>query len=132
MRVETWLCGQRERDGPDHQSRDTCPVAVVPSYFEGFGFPASEAMACGLPVIANAAGALPELVGTSGEAGLLVPHRDVDALAAAITDLCRNRDRAATMGRAARRRIERVFRWDEAGRRTAEVLEETVRAHRRP
>ncbi len=110
----------------------TARVAVVPSYFEGFGFPASEAMACGLPVIANAAGALPEVVGTSGEAGLLVPHRDVETLALAITDLCRDRDRAAKMGRVARRRIERVFRWDEAGRRTAEVLEETVRAHRRP
>ena len=41
-------------------------VAVVPSFFEGFGFPASEAMACGLPVVANAAGALPEVVGTDG------------------------------------------------------------------
>ena len=44
----------------------TAKVALVPSFFEGFGFPASEAMACGLSVIANAAGALPEVVGTDG------------------------------------------------------------------
>ena len=59
-------------------------VAVVPSFFEGFGFPASEAMACGLPVVANAAGALPEVVGTDGHAGRLVPPRDPRAMAAAI------------------------------------------------
>jgi glycosyltransferase involved in cell wall biosynthesis len=54
----------------------TARAAVVPSFFEGFGFPASEAMSCGLPVIANAAGALPEVVGSDGSAGRLVPPRD--------------------------------------------------------
>lgn len=109
----------------------TARAAVVPSFFEGFGFPASEAMACGLPVIATDGGALPEVVGSSGEAGLLVPFRDVAALSRAITELCADRERMATMGRAARRRIERVFSWAEAGRRTAEALEEIVHAHRR-
>ncbi len=51
-------------------------VAVVPSLYEGFGFPAGEAMACGLPVISSSAGALPEVVGPDGEAGLLVPPAD--------------------------------------------------------
>ena len=109
----------------------TARVAVVPSFFEGFGFPASEAMACGLPAVATAAGALPEVVGTSGEAGLLVPYGDVDALAKAITEAVLTPQRAEQMGRAARRRIERVFRWEEAGRRAAAVLEEVVRAHHR-
>lgn len=110
----------------------TARAAVVPSFFEGFGFPASEAMACGLPVIANAVGALPEVVGTDGQAGLLVPPRNPRALAAAIADVLSDPDRASRMGRAARARVARLFRWSEAAERLALVLEETVRAsHRR-
>jgi glycosyltransferase involved in cell wall biosynthesis len=108
-------------------------VAVVPSFFEGFGFPASEAMACGLPVVANAAGALPEVIGTDGHAGRLVPPRDPQAMAAAIADVLADPARAARMGRAARARIERSFRWSDAAARLVEVFEETRRAaHRRP
>jgi glycosyltransferase involved in cell wall biosynthesis len=111
----------------------TARVAIVPSFFEGFGFPASEAMACGLPVVANAAGALPEVVGTEGEAGRLVPPRDPRALADAIRDVLADPLRAERMGRAARGRIERAFRWSDAAARLVEVFEETRRAaHRRP
>jgi glycosyltransferase involved in cell wall biosynthesis len=110
----------------------TARVAVVPSFFEGFGFPASEAMACGLPVVANAAGALPEVVGTDGEAGRLVAPRDPRALAAAIADVLADPERAARMGRAARERVARLFRWREAALRLVDVFEETRRAaHRR-
>jgi len=111
----------------------TARAAVVPSFFEGFGFPASEAMACGLPVIANAAGALPEVVGTDGHAGRLVPPRDPRALADAIHDVISDPARAAAMGRAARERVAHLFRWDQAAAGMAGILEETVRAaHRRP
>jgi glycosyltransferase involved in cell wall biosynthesis len=106
-------------------------IALVPSFFEGFGFPASEAMACGLAVIASDRGALPEVVGSGGKAGLLVPFRDTGALAAAIESLALDPARAAAMGRAARRRIERTFRWSDAGRRIADVLADVVHAHRR-
>jgi glycosyltransferase involved in cell wall biosynthesis len=108
-------------------------VAVVPSFFEGFGFPASEAMACGLPVVANAAGALPEVVGSDGAAGLLVPPRDPQALATALSDLLGDPGRLERMGRAARARVETTFRWRDAAAELARVLEDTVRAaHRRP
>jgi len=108
-------------------------VAVVPSFFEGFGFPASEAMACGLPVVANAAGALPEVVGTDGEAGRLVPPRDPRAMAAAIADVLAEPERALHMGRAARARVERIFQWRDAAAGLVEVFEEVLRAaHRRP
>jgi glycosyltransferase involved in cell wall biosynthesis len=110
----------------------TARLAVVPSFFEGFGFPASEAMACGLPVIANAAGALPEVVGTDGEAGVLVPPRNPRALAAAIERVLNEPGRAETMGRAARSRVKRVFQWRDAAAGLVQVFEETLRAtHRR-
>jgi glycosyltransferase involved in cell wall biosynthesis len=110
----------------------TARLAVVPSFFEGFGFPASEAMACGLPVVANAAGALPEVVGPDGHAGRLVPPRDPRALADAIADLLADPVRLAAMGRAARTRVEHAFRWDDAAESLVEVFEEVRRAaHRR-
>jgi glycosyltransferase involved in cell wall biosynthesis len=103
-------------------------IALVPSFFEGFGFPASEAMACGLPVVANAVGALPEVVGSDGEAGCLVPPRDARAMAGAISDILSESDRADRMGRTARRRIQRAFRWSETAAELTAVFEETIRA----
>jgi glycosyltransferase involved in cell wall biosynthesis len=108
-------------------------VAIVPSFFEGFGFPASEAMACGLPVIANAAGALSEVVGTDGEAGCLVPPRDPRSIAEAVEFVLGKPGRAERMGRAARARIQKSFRWSDAAAQLAEIFEETRRAaHGRP
>ena len=97
-------------------------VALVPSFFEGFGFPASEAMACGLSVIANAAGALPEVVGSDGHAGRLVPQRDARALADAMWEILRDPAETERMGRAARERVRRVFQWDQAGGRARRSL----------
>lgn len=56
-------------------------VVAVPSYYEGFGLSAAEAMLAGTPVVASDAGSHPEVV---GDAGLLVPHDDPDEIAAAI------------------------------------------------
>jgi alpha-1,3-rhamnosyl/mannosyltransferase len=54
---------------------------LFPSRAEGFGFPPLEAMACGTPVVAAAAGSLPEVV---GDAAPLVPPEDHAALADAV------------------------------------------------
>jgi glycosyltransferase involved in cell wall biosynthesis len=59
-------------------------VFAYPSVYEGFGFPPLEAMQCGVPVVAGDAGSLPEVL---GDAALLVPPTDVDALADAIRGL---------------------------------------------
>ena len=84
-------------------------VAVVPSLYEGFGLPAGEAMACGVPVVASDAGALPEIV---GDAGLLVPPGDAAALARAIDALLRDPPRRTALGAVARQHIVDNFSWD--------------------
>ena len=101
-------------------------VAVVPSLYEGFGFPAAEAMSCGVPVISTTAGALPEVVGPDGEAGMLVPPGDADALAAAISRLLADDLLRKKMGEAARKRVESHFTWEEAAKKTVAVYEELL------
>jgi glycosyltransferase involved in cell wall biosynthesis len=85
-------------------------------------------MACGLAVIANAAGALPEVVGSDGRAGRLVPPRDARALAAAMADVLADPAKTRQMGIAARERVMRVFRWSDAAANLVDVFEETLRA----
>lgn len=83
-------------------------LAVVPSVYEGFGLPAGEAMACGVPVVSTTGGALPEVV---GDAGVLVPVKDSSALAEAIATLLRDPRRRDQLGVLGRERIEQCFCW---------------------
>ena len=84
-------------------------IVVVPSYGEGFGMVALEAMERGRPVIASAVGGLPEIV-ADGETGQIVPAGDVQALAWAIAELASNLPRAAALGAAGRARALAEFR----------------------
>lgn len=86
-------------------------VVVVPSIYEGFGLPAGEAMACGVPVISTTGGALPEVV---GDAGVLVPVRDADAIATAVTELLKDDQKRESLGQAGRERILKHFSWQVA------------------
>ena len=84
-------------------------VAVVPSEYEGFGFPAGEAMACAVPLVSTDGGALPEVV---GDAGVIVPSKNPQALAKAIGDLFENPAERARLSEAGRRRMVEHFSWD--------------------
>lgn len=83
-------------------------VLAYPSRYEGFGFPPLEAMAAGIPVVATAAGALPEVL---GDAAVLVPVGDTDALAGALADLLDDPAARAAMVERGRLRVDR-YRWD--------------------
>ncbi len=102
-------------------------MAVVSSLYEGFGLPAGEAMACGVPVVSTTGGALPEVV---GDTGLLVPPEDHEALAAAIKDLLDNPERAAALGRAGYARVQANFTWRRAAEKTVAAYHEVIRDHR--
>jgi len=95
-------------------------VAVCPSLYEGFSLPTVEAMACGVPVVATTGGALPEVVGTDGVSGLLVPPNDPGALAGAISRLLDDPGLRARLGAAGRERVLGRFTWKVTARGTAE------------
>lgn len=100
-------------------------VTVVPSLYEGFGLPAAESMACGTPVVASSAGALPEVVGEDG-AAILVPPRDAQALAMAIRQVLEDGGRREWMAKAGRERVENLFSWRKVAERTVEVYKELM------
>ena len=118
-------------------------VFVCPSIYEPLGIVNLEAMAVGLPVVGTATGGIPEVI-DDGVTGVLVPlaqatdgtgtpldpetfQRD---LAAALTSVVSDRERAAQMGVAARRRVEEHFSWDAIAERTIEVYETVLAGYR--
>ena len=95
-------------------------LAVVPSLYEGFSLPAIEAMSCGVPIVATTGGAIPEVVGTDGETGFLVPPGDSEALAAKIAYALDHPELRAKVGMAGRQRVVEHWSWRHTAERTVE------------
>lgn len=113
-------------------AESTC--AVVSSLYEGFGFPAGEAMACEVPLVSTRGGALPEVVGESGHGGILVEPGCANALADGIrTVLDSSPEERRRMGRAGRERVLEHFSWRGTAERTVECYRELIaeRSHAR-
>jgi glycosyltransferase involved in cell wall biosynthesis len=104
-------------------------IVVVPSRTEGFGLPAVEAMACGTPVVASAAGALPEVLRIGG-GGLLVAPDDPAALADGISRLARAPQWRARLAARARERVAERLSWRTIAARTADVYAEVLSERR--
>ena len=101
-------------------------VAVVPSLYEGFSLPAVEAMACGVPLVATTGGALPEVVGPDGEAGLLVPPGDPAALARSLEEVLSSPALRERLGAAGRQRVLARFTWRRCAEGTVAVYREVL------
>jgi glycosyltransferase involved in cell wall biosynthesis len=97
-------------------------VFAFPSFFEGFGLPVLEAMACGTAVITSNTTSLKEL---AADKALTVPPDDTEAIAKAIDALLKSdscREEYVEKGK----KHAQTFSWDEAARQTKKVLEECV------
>jgi len=97
---------------------------AMPSLYEGFGLPALEALACGVPVLASNAGSLPEVV---GDAGLLLDPHDVDAWARALERVLLDSKHVQLLREAGPRQAA-PFTWKEAARRTWGLYGKVVEA----
>jgi glycosyltransferase involved in cell wall biosynthesis len=104
-------------------------LAIVPSRYEGFGLPAVEAMACGTPVVACRAGALPEVMKLTG-GGVLVDKDSPESLAAGIRALMDNEALRERLGGEARRRVEASLSWRRVAAVTAEGYAEVLSERR--
>jgi len=109
-------------DGDLLQLYNACDVMVFPSFYEGFGLPALEAMACGRSVVCSNTTALPEVVDSA--AILFDPYR-VDEIARAIADLLLDAELRARMERLGLQRAAH-FSWQKTAERTLEVFREVA------
>jgi glycosyltransferase involved in cell wall biosynthesis len=89
-------------------------IFAFPSLDEGFGIPVLEAMAWGVPVLTSNCSALPEV---SGDAALLVDPLDVNAIAAGLVELARNKDLRDGLRKRGRSRAL-TFSWEAAASKT--------------
>jgi len=88
-------------------------IFAFPSFFEGFGIPPLEAMACGCPVITSNTSALPEV---TGDAALLVDPHDADALADAMLKLLRDESLRDELRQKGYERVQQ-YTWAESARK---------------
>lgn len=97
---------------------------AMPSLYEGFGLPALEALACGVPVLASNAGSLPEVV---GDAGILLDPHDVDGWAKALESVLLDEVGERKLREAGPKQAAN-FSWERAARETWQLYRKVIEA----
>jgi glycosyltransferase involved in cell wall biosynthesis len=93
-------------------------VFAYPSFFEGFGIPVLEAMACGTPVVTSANSSMPEV---AGSAGVLVDPYNISAIAQGLQSVLENKELADTLRMRSRAQAS-IFDWETSAQKTLEII----------
>lgn len=102
------------------------PSVTTPKWKEQFGRVLIEAMACGVPVIGSTSGEIPRVI---GDAGILVPEGDVNALAAALQNVYDDADLRSQLSARGRQRVLNQFTHRRIAEKTLKAYREALAAH---
>lgn len=102
-----------------------CDVLVLPSEYEAFGIVLLEAMACEKPCIGSRVGGVPEVI-LEGKTGYIVEFGDHKAIADHALTILSDKEKARTMGKTGRKRVEDNFTWTKVVDQIEEVYREFV------
>lgn len=95
---------------------------VFPSFWEGFGFPVLEAMACGTPAITSNLSSIPEV---AGDAAILIDPYNIEEITAAMKNIIED-ERLRSQLRAAGLARSKLFSWEKTGEATAAILQRYI------
>ncbi len=97
-------------------------IFILPSFYEGFGLPPLEAMACGTPVIVSNASSLPEVV---GDAGLMINPKETDEIVNAIIKLSEDSELYNKMVKKGLEHVKK-FSWADTARKTYDLYKRVI------
>ncbi|HOT91197.1 MAG TPA: glycosyltransferase family 1 protein [Anaerolineae bacterium] len=118
LRLEPWVRFIEQVPGTDLVALyNGALLLAMPSFYEGFGLPALEALQCGTPVVVADRASLPEVVGL---AGLLIDPDDPTTIADACWRIAHDAELRARLQAEGQEQV-RTFTWEETARRTLEV-----------
>ena len=100
-------------------------LAVIPSLYEGFGFGAGEAMACGIPLISTDSGGLKQVI---GDAALKIKPGSVEEIEEGILKLFNEDELRTQLAIKGRKRMEEMFDWNIAAKNYAVFFEEIIQS----
>ena len=102
-------------------------LAIIPSLYEGFGFAAIEAMACGVPLISSSGGALPEVI---KDAGIIIPPKNAKEIYNSVDFLLSSPHIAKELAEKGLQRANSKFSWAAIAKKLEKVYYKEIEIHK--